>query len=351
MAIPSSVLLRKVGFKNGMSIGLLIMALGSGLFIPAAKLASYPVFLIGLFATGIGLTLLQTAVNPYVTLMGPHESGAKRISFMGFSNKIGGIIGRVLLGSILLHGATTIVQQDELNKIIFPYLVITILFIVLSIVLKRNNWFPEIEEEKEENETHKEIGGKTNVFQFPSLALGVIALFFAGAAEVMAIDSIINYGMSLGFPETKAKLFGSYTLIAMILGYSAGMLLIPKYIKQENFLKYGAIVGVVMTFFIVYTNPSISVFVLALLGFVNALFWPAIWPLALDGLGKYVKIGSALLIMSVVSGAFIPLIYGFIADQINSAQKAYWILIPCYLYVVYYASSGHKLKSWSKQTH
>ncbi len=349
MAIPSSWVLKKIGFKNGMSIGLLIMATGCGLFIPAAKLASYPIFLVGLFTTGIGLTLLQTAINPYVTLMGPHESGAKRISFMGFSNKIGGIIGQLVLGSILLHGATNIVQQDELNKIIFPYLIITALFVVMSFILRKNNWFPEIEEEKEEHKTLSTHNDKKNVFQFPNLVLGVIALFCAGATEVMAIDSIINYGMSLGFPETRAKLFGSFTLIAMIMGYLSGMILIPKYIKQEKLLKYGAITGSILAILVIYSHSSVSVFMVSLLGFVNALFWPAIWPLALEGLGRFVKIGSALLIMSVVAGAVVPLLYGLIADTIDSTQRAYWILIPCYLFIAYYGYFGYKIKSWDKQ--
>jgi len=349
MAIPSSMVLKKIGFKNGMSTGLLIMALGCGLFIPAAKLASYPIFLVGLFTTGIGLTLLQTAINPYVTFMGPHESGAKRISFMGFSNKIGGIIGQLVLGSILLHGATNIVQQDELNKIIFPYLIITALFVVMSFILRKNNWFPEIEEEKEEHKTLSTHNDKKNVFQFPNLVLGVIALFCAGATEVMAIDSIINYGMSLGFPETRAKLFGSFTLIAMIMGYLSGMILIPKYIKQEKLLKYGAITGSILAILVIYSHSSVSVFMVSLLGFVNALFWPAIWPLALEGLGRFVKIGSALLIMSVVAGAVVPLLYGLIADTIDSTQKAYWILIPCYLFIAYYGYFGYKIKSWDKQ--
>lgn len=349
MAIPSSMVLKKIGFKNGMSTGLLIMALGCGLFIPAAKLASYPIFLVGLFTTGIGLTLLQTAINPYVTLMGPHESGAKRISFMGFSNKIGGIIGQLVLGSILLHGATNIVQQDELNKIIFPYLIITALFVVMSFILRKNNWFPEIEEEKEEHKTLSTHNDKKNVFQFPNLVLGVIALFCAGATEVMAIDSIINYGMSLGFPETRAKLFGSFTLIAMIMGYLSEMILIPKYIKQEKLLKYGAITGSILAILVIYSHSSVSVFMVSLLGFVNALFWPAIWPLALEGLGRFVKIGSALLIMSVVAGAVVPLLYGLIADTIDSTQKAYWILIPCYLFIAYYGYFGYKIKSWDKQ--
>jgi glucose/galactose transporter len=281
--------------------------------------------------------------------MGPHESGAKRISFMGFSNKIGGIIGQLVLGSILLHGATNIVQQNELDKIIFPYLILTVLFVLMSFVLKKNNWFPEIEEEKKEHETASTDNGKKNVLQFPNLVLGVIALFCAGAAEVMAVDSIIYYGMSLGFPETRAKLFGSYTLIAMIMGYLSGMILIPKYIKQEKFLQYGALTGGVLTLLVIYAHSSISVFMVASLGFVNAMFWPAIWPLALEGLGRFVKIGSALLIMSVLGGAFVPLLYGSVADMIHSTQKAYWVLIPCYIFVAYYGGHGYKIKSWRKK--
>lgn len=350
MAIPSSIVLKKVGFKNGMSIGLLVMALGCIIFIPAAKIASYPTFLIGLFTTGIGLTLLQTAVNPYVTLMGPHESGAKRISFMGFSNKIGGIIGQVILGSLLLHGASTIVQQDELDKIIIPYLILGAVFFVLSYVIKKNEWFPELDEEDvDDSGKHVESSDdRKSVLQYPNLVLGVLALFCAGAAEVMAIDSIISYGMSMGFPEARAKLFGSYTLVAMMLGYISGMILIPKYIKQERYLKYGAIVGTLLTVLAIYSGAFTSVIFIALLGFVNALFWPAIWPLALDGIGKFTKIGSALLVMSVCAGAIVPMLYGYIADEIGSVQKAYWILIPCYLYIVYYASHGYKLKKWRK---
>lgn len=348
MAIPSSVLLRKVGFRNGMSIGLLIMAIGSAIFVPAAVLASYPTFLFGLFTTGIGLTLLQTAVNPYVTLMGPIESGARRVSFMGFSNKIGGITGQVILGSILLHGATTIVRQDELNKIIIPYFVFAVIFAVLSFILKKNDWFPEIDkDETKDSLDDLSQTDKKSVFQFPNLVLGVIALFCAGAVEVMTIDSIINYGLTLGFPETKAKLFGAYTLIAMIVGYLSGMIFIPKYIRQERYLLYAAIVGSMLTIFAIYSTGFSSVIFIAILGFVNAIFWPAIWPLALKGLGKFTKTGSALLMMSVCAGAIIPLLYGYIADIIGSAQKAYWIIVSCYLYIVYYALLGYKKENWS----
>lgn len=350
MAIPSSLVLEKVGFKRGMIIGLLIMALGCIIFIPASMAVSYPVFLIGLFTTGIGLTLLQTAVNPFVTLMGPHESAAKRISFMGFSNKIGGICGQIILGSILLHGNAVIAVDSELRKIMIPYLLLALFFIVLSIVMKRKNWYNNIEKE-EENPTPDESVENTNkksVFQFPNLVLGVIALFCASAAEVIAIDTIISYGMSLGFPEAKVKLYGSYTLAVMILGYISGMVLIPKYIKQEKYLKYSAIVGSLLTLLAVYNKGSISILFIVMLGFVNALLWPTIWPLSLNGLGRFTKRASALLIMSVCAGAIVPLLYGLLADTIGS-QLAYWIIIPCYIYIACYAASGYKKREWSRK--
>ncbi len=350
MAIPSSVVLKKVGLKNGMIIGLLIMALGSLIFIPASVVVSYPFFLIGLFTTGIGLTLLQTAVNPYVTLMGPHESAAKRISFMGFSNKIGGICGQVILGSILLHGNTIIAKETELRKIIVPYLILATLFVVFSIVLKNRNWYSRIDgEDKDITKNRIESTDKKSVFQFPNLVLGVIALFCAGATEVIAVDTIISYGLSLGLPETEAKLYGSYTLGVMILGYLSGMIFIPKYIRQENYLKFSALFGFLLTLAALYSPGNISIFAIVMLGFVNALLWPTIWPLSLKGLGRFTETASALLVMSVCSGAIVPLLYGLLADTMNNTQKAYWILFPCYLYIVYYAVSGYKKRNWKKE--
>lgn len=349
MAIPSSIVLEKAGLKKGMIIGLLIMALGCVIFIPASVIVSYPVFLMGLFTTGIGLTLLQTAVNPFVTLMGPHESAAKRISFMGFSNKTGGICGQIILGSILLHGNAVIAVETEMRKIIIPYLLLALFFIFLSAVMKRKNWYDKIDkgENAASGNNPVENTKKKSVFQFPNLVLGVIALFCASAAEVIAVDTIISYGLSLGLPEAKVKLYGSYTLGVMIVGYISGMALIPKYIKQENYLKYSAMAGTILTLLAIYNKGTISVFFIVTLGFVNALLWPTIWPLSLNGLGKFTERASALLIMSVCAGAIVPLLYGLLADTIGS-QKAYWIIIPCYIYIAYYASSGYKKRDWRK---
>lgn len=351
MAIPSSIVLKKFGFKNGMAIGMLIMAIGCLLFVPAAKLTSYFLFLTGVFTTGIGLTLIQTAVNPYITVLGPKSSAAQRISLMGFANKTGGISSQVILGSILLSSVATSVPINELDKVITPYFILFLFFLILAFLLKNTKYLPEInEDEKTNTEKSKyEITPKNNILQFPNLVFGVMALFCAGGVEVIAIDTIISYGISIGFKEEEAMLFGSYVLFSMILGYLSGTIFIPKFISQENYLKWSGIVGGAITILAIFTFGFTSVLFIAALGFVNAIMWPAIWPLALDGLGKFIKIGAALLIMSVCSGALIPLIYGFLADTIHSTQSAYWLLIPLYAFVTWYASKGHKIKNWQQE--
>lgn len=347
-AIPASMVLKKTGFKNGMSIGLLIMGLGSLIFVPAAWIASYPLFLVGLFMTGIGLTVLQTAANPYVTILGPISSAARRISFMGIANKTAGICSQILFGGLLLSGVVYATPLEELDKVVTPYLVLFIVFVVLAGLLKLTKALPEAQEE---NNLIAESPGeepvlKTSVFQYPNLVLGVLALFCAEGLEVIAVDTVINYGVSLGFPETDAMVFGSYALAAMMLGYLLGVLLIPRYISQQSFLKLSTVLGLVFTVFIVCTTGYTSVLFIAALGLVNAILWPAIWPLALHGLGSHTKTGAALLIMGVCGGAILPLVYGYLADRAGSTQQGYWIMIPLYAYVLYFAAFGHRKRSW-----
>lgn len=347
MAIPSSMVLKKTGFKNGLSLGLLIMAFGSLLFVPAANMASYPLFLVGLFTSGIGLTVLQTAANPYVTILGPRESAAQRISFMGIANKTAGICSQILFGTLLLSGVTTGNPEDELSKVIVPYIVLFVLFVILSILIKVSKGLPEVNEEDTDDAAATLSGTlKTSIFQFPNLVIGVVALFCAGGVEVIAVDTIINYGISLGFPEDTALIFGSYSLGAMMLGYLLGTLLIPRVISQENYLKVSSILGVVFTVLAVSTTGYTSVFSIAAMGFANAILWPAIWPLALRGLGKFTNMGAAMLIMSICGGAIFPLIYGGLADSTGNTRESYWLMVPLYLFILYFATKGHKKDNW-----
>ena len=348
MAIPSSLVLKKVGFKKGMSLGLGIMAIGTLIFVPAAKVESYPLFLVGLFTIGIGLTLLQTASNPYATILGPRESAAQRISFMGIANKTAGIISQKIFGGILLAGGVagaTISAKEELQKVITPYLILTGVLVVLAILIQFSKGLPEVSEEQEGNDL-SDITTKSSVFDFPNLVLGLIALFCYVGAEVIAGDSIISYGISLGFSTDEASQFGTYTLWLMMLGYVLGIVLIPKYVSQQTWLKLSSILGIIVTILALITTGFSSVLCIAILGLANAIMWPAIWPLAIDGLGKYTKIGSAWLVMMIAGGAILPLVYGSLSDFLKNSQLAYAMMIPLYAFVLYYAISGYKKKSW-----
>ncbi len=373
MAVPMSAVLQKTGYKNGMVIGLLAMTVGTLIFIPAAQTRIYALFLAGLFEMGGGLTILQTASNPYIVIIGPKESAAVRISFMGLANKFAGILSPLLFTALILHGMEKFsdenlllmneVQKDaafnELaSRLIFPYIIMAVILLLLAAMIKFSP-LPEIETESENSTNVK--SNKTSVFQFPQLVLGAIALFFYVGVEVIAGDTVGMYGKTLG-----VSFFGkltSYTMAFMVLGYLAGIALIPRIIKQEKALIISALTGFVLSAGVLLsstTDDSISkivfgwigispipnsIFFLTLLGFSNAMVWPAIWPMALDGLGKFMKIGSAILIMGIAGGALLPLLYGFLAN-FSSPQFSYWILLPCYLFIFYYATNGYKKRNW-----
>ena len=346
MAIPCSMVLKKTGFKNGMSLALLVMAVGTLIFIPAAELVSYPLFLVGLFTIGIGLTVLQTASNPYATILGPRESAAQRISIMGIANKGAGIISQIVIGKLLLAGVSSVDPKEELNKVVVPYLILTAILVGLALLIRLSKGLVEVSEEEEPSATGVLVVQKTSVFQYPNLVLGVLALFCYVGVEVIAADTIINYGVSLGIPEEEARVFGAYTLGGMMFGYVLGIELIPKFVSQQAYMIFSASLGIVVTAIAFVTTGFTSVMCIAVLGFANAVIWPALWPLALSGLGKFTKIASALLVMGISGGAIMPLVYGGIADSIGSTQKAYLVVLPLYAFILYFGLSGHKKKSW-----
>jgi len=340
MAIPSSWVLAKTGFKKGMSLGLLFMAIGTLLFIPAAKMANYTMFLFGLFVIGTGLALLQTASNPYVTILGPSESAAKRISVMGICNKVAGILSQFIFGGLFL--STGLIGNEKLNTVITPYGIMTVILIALAIWV----WFSSLPEVDAEDVKQDHDAVNDSVWSYPNLVLGLIAFFLYVGVEVIAGDTIINYGVSQGFDKDVAKIFTTYTLYGMLAGYIVGILFIPKYLSQQKALNYSAILGILFSIGAIVFTGFTSVLCLALLGLANALMWPALWPLAIQGLGKFTKLGSALIIMMISGGALLPLLYGKIADQIGDTQKAYIIMIPCYIFIYFYATIGHKKSSW-----
>lgn len=356
MAVPSAWVLKKTGFKRGMSVGLIIMAVGALIFIPAAITRTYGLFLLGLFIQGTGLAILQSAANPYITILGPQESAAKRISIMGISNKIAGAIAPIVLGAIALKNADELVNglstmdidqkvtalNDLAARVITPYLIMTGVLIILSIIIYYSS-LPEVDTDQEDENLVIANTNKKSIFDFPHLLLGALAMFLYVGVEVIAGDTIISYGASQGIAFSTAKFFTTFTLVAMIVGYLIGIVAIPKYITQEKALKVSAILGVVFALLAIFTDGYISVLSISFLGLANALVFPAIWPLAIAGLGRFTKIGSSFLIMALAGGAILPLVYGYLADSI-SPQQAYWVVIPCYLFILYYATLGYKVR-------
>jgi FHS family L-fucose permease-like MFS transporter len=371
MALPASYVINRIGFKKSMSLGLIIMAVGALIFIPAAEARTYWMFLSGIFIQGAGMTLLQTASNPYITILGPIESAAKRIAIMGIANKVAGALGSVIFGALLLSGIDDIkekvnlvdaVEKEQLlstmaDSVVLPYVFMAVVLIILGILMVKVP-LPNVDETLIEE---PKVGDtvKTSIFQFPHLWLGVLALFLYVGVEVIAVDTIMAYGIALDIPIEQVKYFALYTLMAMVVTYALGVVLIPKYISQATALKASALLGIVFSLCIIFTDGFTSVLFVAALGIANALVWPAIWPLALTGLGKFTKTASALLIMAISGGAIIPPLYGILVDgkkealilegmtEVSAIGEAtsfgYWILLPCYFVILYYALYGHKV--------
>lgn len=355
MAVPSSVILKKTGYAKGMSIGLGVMALGSLIFIPGALLRSYPVFLFGLFVQATGMTLLQTASNPYITILGPIESAAKRISIVGICNKIAGMIGILILVELLfsdtkavseristLSGEALTTELDALAaRVIVPYVIMAAVLAGLALMILKAH-LPEVNQEDADEVTFDDSKGKSSVFDFPHLVLGVICIFVYVGVEVIAIDTIGLFGQYMGFDLNVASKFGIYSLIALTIGYLLGIVVIPKYLKQRNALIISAVLGFVFAIAALLTQGTASIVFIILLSFAHALMWPSIWPLAIDRLGRFTKTGSALLIMGICGGALLPLVYGALADSSNR-HSAYWIVLPCYLYILFFAIKGYRV--------
>ncbi len=362
MALPSSYILNRTGYKRGMSLGLFIMAVGALVFVPAAEMRSYPTFLTGLFIMGTGMALLQTASNPYVAVLGPHESAAQRISIMGICNKLAGIIAVYAFGSIVLSNSDALIARlatlspeqklNELNelaqRVVVPYGIIAVTLAVLGLALLFTG-LPEINEAEQDEADTAISAKKTSVFQFPHLLLGALAIFVYVGAEVISYDTFAAFGQHLGYPLDEAKHFASFTGYGLLAGYLVGIVAIPRFITQQRALVLFTLLSLVLVILTMMVKGNLAIVAFAGLGFSNSVMWPAIFPLALKGLGRFTKTGAALLVMGIVGGAVLPPLYGKLAEAMGSvahpeSQQAYVILIPCYLFILYFALWGRKLR-------
>lgn len=368
-SIPSSVILNKYGYKKGLTLGLWIMSIGAISFVPAANLRSYPIFLSGLFLLGIGLTLLQSAANPFVTMLGKKESAASRISTVGFFNKLAGILSNLLFAALIIGASSKTLMADIKNgayvgifreqaldqlikAVVMPYLCLAIILLIFGIIIKYSS-IPDIDTRKQ-NSSIKANEGKS-ILKYPSLILGVFAMFFHVGSQMITLATVINYAGTLGFElEGVAKNFPSIIMALTMVGYLIGVFFIPKQLSQRTALILSVSLNLFLSFLIPVVhyqinifgiNASISIWFLMLMGLPNALIYAGIWPLAINGLGKLTNIGSSMLVMGLCGSAIIPLIYSMISVK-TSMQTAYWILVPCFMYLLFYALKGYKINSW-----
>jgi MFS transporter, FHS family, L-fucose permease len=356
LALPSSWILQKTNMKRGMALGLLVMAIGTFVFGTFATHRNYTLALTGLFIIGSGLTLLQAAANPYVSILGPIESAAKRISIMGICNKTAGILSPIILSLFVLKGinkleekvnaapteeAKEVILNDFASKVYVPYLIMAVVLLALALWILRSP-LPEIKGSEAnvapEGAPQK---NKTSIFQFPHLWLGAFCIFVYVGVEVMAGDAIGIYGKGFDIPIDQTKYFTSFTLGAMLLGYIAGLLSIPKYISQQKALTVSAILGILFTAGAFLTSNYISVGFVAALGFANAMMWPSIFPLAINRLGRFTEKGAAILIMGIVGGAIIPKAFASLKEHYNFQTVFFVLMIPCYFYILYYSVKGY----------
>jgi FHS family L-fucose permease-like MFS transporter len=370
-SVPASFLLKKVGFKKGMMIGFWVMSTGAFLFVPAAITMTYELFLLGLFSIGAGLALLQSAANPYITILGPKERAAQRFSIMGICNKGAGILAPLLFAAVIFKATDSamldnitsmsqaekdIVFRELIQRVIVPYACVgTFLFLIGLFI--RYSPLPEIDTEHESEEVALANSSKTSITQFPHLMLGAFAIFLHVGTQVISIDTVISYAGTMNLNLIEAKVFPSYTLTAQICAYFIGIIFIPKFFSQLTALRVSTILGIFLTLLIIYAKGQvsflghtndISLWFVVMLGLANSLVWAGIWPLALDGLGRFTKIGASLMVMGLAGNAILPMVYGYFVD-IFSARDAYWVLFPCYMYLVFYAFRGYRLRSWTRK--
>jgi len=356
LALPSSWILRRTGMKKGMALGLLVMAAGAVVFGEFVVRRWYPGALGGLFVIGAGLALLQTAANPYISILGPIESAAQRIAFMGICNKIAGILAPLVIGALVMHGLgdlkTQVQAADPASRaalldafaarIHVPYLVMAGILAALGFWIAKSP-LPEIRAEDVNRSRDDATRPPRGIFAYPHLWLGVLCLFVYVGVEVMAGDAIGTYGRGFDLPVDETKFFTSFTLAAMLVGYVVGLLTIPRFISQARYLTLSAVLGIVLALGAYVTHGYASVAFVAALGFANAMMWPAIFPLAIAGLGRLTETGSALLIMGIAGGAVIPQTFALLRQHHDFQLVFVAIMVPCYAYILFYALRGHSI--------
>lgn len=356
LALPSSLILKKTGMKKGMALGLFLMAVGAVVFGQYTTARVYSGAVTGIFVIGAGLAILQTASNPYISILGPIEGAAQRIAVMGICNKVAGILAPLVIGTLVMHGmgdlsaqvanADAATKEQLLNefasRIHDPYMFMAGLLALLAVGIVFSP-LPEIRPEEVNADEDPRGSRKTSLFQFPHVWLGALCIFVYVGVEVMAGDAIGTYGQGFGLPLDSTKFFTSFTLFGMLAGYVVGLIAIPRFISQERYLTLSAVLGVIFTLGAFLTKGYVSVGFVAALGFAHAMMWPAIFPLAIQGLGRFTEYGSALLIMGIAGGAVLPQLFVHLKQAYDFQLVFLALMVPCYLYILFFALRGHAI--------
>lgn len=341
---PAGVLIQRIGYRQGIVLSFVLFAVGLYLFVPSAGLESFPLFLLASFISGIGNTLLQAAINPYITILGPIENAAKRMCIMTICNRSGWAVAPIFLAIFIDITRLSV----PLSDLFLPFYIIVGIFILLGIF----TWFaqlPEIqavgEDEKDVSEESAKVRefveSKKSVFRFPHLLLGVVALFFYVGIDTLVLVTPIDFAETMGFHNPER--YTLYSLIAISAGCLLGILLIPIYMSQLMGLRIGVTAGLLFSIFIPLLPQKIVIYMVPMIGFSTCLVWGAVWPLAISNLGKYTKIGSSILVSAIVGGAILPLLFGYLKDLTGNIQQAYWLFLPSILFIVFYAFIGYRL--------
>uniref|UniRef100_A0AB33JPK3 Glucose/galactose MFS transporter n=2 Tax=unclassified Prevotella TaxID=2638335 RepID=A0AB33JPK3_9BACT len=336
--MPASWTIGKIGYKRTMALAFGVFALAFVLFVLSAKSGNIVLFLVASFVSGAANTILQASVNPYITILGPIESAASRMSIMGICNKLAWPVAPLFF-SLVVPDASHVAMAD----LFLPFYIIIAVFVVLGIVSLMAP-LPEVKAAGESEDSVEDCAyaaNKTSIWQFPHLILGALTLFIYVGVETLSLATATDYAKSLGLDN--ADVYSWIPSIGMVVGYICGILFIPKVISQDGAMRICAVIGVIGSLAIVLLPAQASIWMIFLMALGCSLMWPALWPLAMADLGKFTKQGSGLLTMAIAGGAVIPTIFGFLKDACGP-QNAYWLAVPCFLFIFYYGFAGYKIR-------
>lgn len=345
MALPAGLFMQKVGYRKGIIIGLLMYATGAILFYPSAQNASFTFFLLALFVLASGLTFLETAANPYMTVLGSAETSAFRLNLAQSFNGVGAFLGPII-GGALFFGGSASTQSTELDSVKFVYIAIAVLVLIVSLLFVRTP-MPEVREEELVTDQGAHTG--KSLFQHRHFVWAVVAQFFYVAAQVGIAALFINYctEKGLGITNEQASYFLSGSLLLFTIGRFAGTA-IMKFIAPNRLLAAFASINILLCAGVIWLQGMVSIYTLMAIFFFESIMFPTIFALGVKDLGVYTKKGASFIIMSIVGGALVPYVMGSLAEA-YSTPTSYIVPLICFMVVLFFAWKGYKTRSTHEQ--